>query len=89
MYIKPDLIVITEEETSRQKVALVTGSSSGIGKAVVQKLSCMNYHVIAVCKDLPYDCFEGGRLLLKIFVGVHILSKQIYNEDNSYAICYY
>ena len=34
------------------KVAIVTGASSGIGAAVVKRLSSMNFKVIMLARDL-------------------------------------
>jgi len=71
------------------KTAIVTGASSGIGKAIVQRLLNLNYRVIGVSRRTPsiiHDAFEHISCDLSSAKEITILGERLKSEKGTYIL---
>ena len=52
-------------ENSNQKIAFITGISSGIGYEMTKKLLSENYLIYGCCRDLPNEFLHNPKIIFE------------------------
>jgi len=61
------------------KLAVVTGASSGIGKAITEKLLFLGYEVVGISRSIEKKSFESSAF--------RAIQTDLSNEKETYALC--